>query len=131
MAELQVDDQDGIRVLIAGDEPLIAQLIMVTLDEDGIDSTIALSGRDAVQIIAADPTGFQLLVTDIRMGPPPDGWSVADAARIANPDIGVIYITGDSMAEWPLRGVSESLLLEKPFEPEGTRSAVAKSAGMA
>lgn len=84
MADLQVDNRDSIRVLIAEDEAIIAQLIMFTLEEAGISSTVVLSGHDAVEIIAADPTGFQVLVTDIRVGRPPNGWGVAEAARSAN-----------------------------------------------
>lgn len=115
MSEEHAVAPTGIRVLIAEDEALIARLIMFILEDAGISSKIVLSGYDAVEAISADPTGFQILVTDIRVGHPPDGWGVAEIARKANPNIGVIYITGDSMGDWPSKGVADSLLLAKPF----------------
>lgn len=104
-------------VLIAEDESLIAALIEMTLEDEGLTTSVACSGREAAAAIRAHPTGFKVLVTDIRVGEPPDGWAIAHAAREANPDIGVIYITGDSMGDWQVRGVPESVLITKPFSP--------------
>lgn len=105
------------RVLIAEDEPLVAQLLEMILDDAGFSPTAVLSGRDAIRAIEAE-RNFRLLITDIRVGDPPDGWGVARAARRANPDIRVVYLTGDSMADWPAEGVSGSLLVVKPFTSE-------------
>ncbi|MFN3816167.1 response regulator [Brevundimonas sp.] len=111
-------------ILIAEDEGLIAGLIEMTLEDEGLTTSVTCSGREATATIRADPTGFQVLVTDIRLGEPPDGWGVADAARAANPAIGVIYITGDSMADWRARGVARSILIPKPFLPSQIVTAV-------
>lgn len=129
MSERHTEPAKTLRVLIAEDEALIARLIMFILEDAGIESTVVLSGQDAVEAIAADPHGFQILVTDIRVGHPPDGWGVAEVARRANPDIGVIYITGDSMGDWPTKGVSDSLLLAKPFRSGQVMAAVTALAG--
>ncbi|MFN4296344.1 MAG: response regulator [Brevundimonas sp.] len=111
-------------VLIAEDEGLIAALIEMTLEDEGLTTSIACSGREAAATIRAHPTGFQILVTDIRVGDPPDGWAIAEAARAANPAIGVIYITGDSMSDWRTRGVPHSILIPKPFMPSQVAAAV-------
>jgi DNA-binding response OmpR family regulator len=111
-------------VLIAEDEALIAGLIEMTLEDEGLATRVACSGREAAKTISANPTGFQILVTDIRVGDPPDGWAVARAARQANPAIGVIYITGDSMSDWRARGVPASILIAKPFLPSQVVAAV-------
>ena len=49
------------------------------------------------------------------MGGGIDGWEVARHARAKFPNIAVVYITGDSAAQWSAEGVPESLVLQKPF----------------
>ncbi|MCW1402286.1 hypothetical protein OKA06_08095 [Novosphingobium sp. MW5] len=58
---------------------------------------------------------LQGLATDIRLGDGPDGWEVAHYARKKYPDIAVVYMTGDSAAQWSAEGVPNSILLTKPF----------------
>ena len=123
MASLDSTAQN-ISVLIAEDEGLIAALIEMTLEDEGLTTSVACTGREAAAAIRAHPTGFQVLVTDIRVGEPPDGWAIAHAARQANPAIGVIYITGDSMGDWQVRGVAQSVLITKPFSPSQVVRAV-------
>jgi DNA-binding LytR/AlgR family response regulator len=55
------------------------------------------------------------LVTDIRMGATPSGWDVAQQAREKFPALAVVYVTGDSITEWPSNGVPQSTVLQKPF----------------
>ena len=108
---------DGLCVLVAEDEPVIAEIIEVSLNDEGLSTTVAHTGRQALSAIETRPRGFHLLVTDIRMGSGPNGWEIAHAARVASPGIGVIYITGDSMAAWRAKGVPDSVLIKKPFVP--------------
>lgn len=114
----------SVSVLIAEDEVLIADLVEATLGDEGLAATVAYSGSAAIAALEKSPTGFQVLVTDIRVGAPPNGWAVAHAARKLNPAIGVIYITGDSMQDWNDNGVPESVLISKPFVPEQIVTAV-------
>jgi CheY-like chemotaxis protein len=55
------------------------------------------------------------LVTDIRMGASPSGWEIAHQAREKFPALAVVYVTGDSITEWPANGVPQSTVLQKPF----------------
>jgi DNA-binding response OmpR family regulator len=103
-------------VLIAEDEILIADLLEASLDEEGFKTIVAYSGAGAMGELLSTPTGFGVLVTDIRVGAAPDGWALARAARKADPAIDVIYITGDSMGDWKDNGVPGSILISKPFD---------------
>jgi hypothetical protein len=38
-------------------------------------------------------------------------------ARELDPDITVVYMTGDSAADWSSKGVPNSVLITKPFAP--------------
>ena len=46
------------------------------------------------------------MLTDIRLGAGPDGWSVANRARELNPDMPLVYMSGDSAHQWTEHGVS-------------------------
>jgi DNA-binding response OmpR family regulator len=55
-----------------------------------------------------------------------DGWAVAQHAREIDPGFPVIYISGASAAEWPSKGVPNSIMLQKPFAPAQLLTAVSQ-----
>lgn len=55
------------------------------------------------------------MLTDIRLGRGPNGWDVAKRAREIMADIPVIYVSGDSAAEWASKGVPNSVMVPKPY----------------
>ena len=114
---------DSVAVLVAEDQGIIASLIEMTLLDGGLTPTVVTSGAEALTLLS-QPTPFDMLVTDIRMEPGPDGWAVAVQAREGRPDILVIYITGDSMDDWRVKGVRGSLVIAKPFVPEQLLDAI-------
>ena len=59
--------------------------------------------------------GSPALVTDIRLVGSMDGWALARQARMIDPALPVIYTTAAAAGEWPVQGVPNSLLLQKPF----------------
>jgi DNA-binding response OmpR family regulator len=66
------------------------------------------------------------LVTDIQLRGVMEGWEVAKKAREIDPEFPVVYLTGGYAAEWPSRGVPNSVLLTKPFAPAQLVSAVSQ-----
>ena len=79
---------------------------------------IASWGGTAVELLDASDVKYRALVTDINLGRGKmDGWEVARRAREINPQFSVVYMTGDSAAEWDSKGVPNSILLTKPFAP--------------
>jgi CheY-like chemotaxis protein len=103
-------------VLLVEDEKTISEVLTETLEEGGFKVVTALDGKAALRVIE-ESSDLKALVTDIKLGPGPDGWEVAHAARHRFQDIAVIYITGDSAHEWMEKGVPKSLCLQKPFAP--------------
>ena len=57
------------------------------------------------------------LVTDIDLGAGPDGFEVARRARVANPNLPVVYISGTAEARFGSEGVERSEFLRKPVQP--------------
>ncbi len=102
-------------VLMVEDEALIRMVLEETLGDKGFAVVAAPNGQNALEELATDPSRFRAVLTDIRLGPGPDGWEVARRAREAVPDMPVLYVSGDSAHEWAARGVPHSLMVRKPF----------------
>ena len=118
---------DLLVIMVVEDEPLIQSLLQEALSEGGYKVTIAPSGERAVELLdAADPQ-CRALVTDINLGRDRlDGWEVAKHAREIDPALPVVYMTGDSAAEWASKGVPNSILVTKPFAPAQILTAVSQ-----
>ena len=102
-------------VLIVDDEPLIATMVEGTFEDAGFEVRCALDAEEAAGQVAELDTRLSALITDIRLGKGPNGWAVAAAARTQLPLLPVVYMTGDSAAEWTAFGVPRSVLVQKPF----------------
>ena len=102
-------------VLIVDDEPLIAAMVEVTFEDAGFEVQSAIDAAEAADRIAELGKRLSALVTDIQLGKGPNGWAVAVDARTQLPLLPVVYITGDSAADWTAYGVPKSVLVQKPF----------------
>lgn len=92
---------------------LLRMAFVEALEEGGYNVIEAADGDSAVAEIAQAQT-LRGLVTDIRM-PGPSGWEIAHTAREKFPSVAVVYVTGDSVDQWPSNGVPLSCVLQKPF----------------
>lgn len=114
-------------ILIVEDEALIRDVVEETLDDGGFKVVLATSGEEAVKLLDSSEPKYRALVTDINLGRDAmSGWDVARHARSIDPDLAVVYMTGDSAAEWASQGVPNSILLNKPFAPAQLVTAVAQ-----
>jgi len=103
------------RILIADDDPDMAQLLGHLMRREGLTPLLAKDGAEALQLVrAGDP---DVLLADLKM-PGIDGMDLMRQAKGLDPDLPVILITG--FAE--VRGAVEALragahdYLAKPFE---------------
>jgi len=102
-------------VLVAEDELTIQLVMELALTDGGFSVLSAGSGVDAMRLLESRPQELRALVTDIRLGDRPDGWDLAHRARELNGQIAVVYVTGDSVGDWPANGVPKSVVIQKPF----------------
>ncbi len=102
-------------MLIVDDEPLISIMIEGTLEDAGFEVRSVIDAAQAAAQIVELNDRLCALVTDIRLGKGPDGWAVATAAREKLPLLPIVYMTGDSGADWTAYGVPKSILVQKPF----------------
>ena len=102
-------------ILLVEDEPLVLLVAQDALEAGGYVVLPATSGPEAVAALDRQHGHFVGLVTDIRLGSPPNGWDVARHARELRGDLPVVYTTADSAPEWSAQGVPNSSVIQKPY----------------
>ena len=102
-------------VLIVDDEPLISHMVELAFEDVGFEVRSVMTAVEAATLIAELGARLSALVTDIQLGAGANGWAVALEARTRLPLLPVVYMTGDSAADWTAFGVPKSVLVQKPF----------------
>ncbi|MET0273675.1 MAG: response regulator [Phenylobacterium sp.] len=103
-------------VLLVEDEADVRELIEEAFEAQGIAVSSAESDARAYQILEAEARSFAVLVADINLGAGTTGFDVARRARLLNPGLKVVYITGHA-AHLDRFGVDGALMFPKPFNP--------------
>ncbi|MFA4899052.1 MAG: response regulator [Brevundimonas sp.] len=102
-------------VFVVDDDALVMLTIEHALEEGGFAYKSASSAAEAADLFAEFGDECRALITDVNLGSGARGWDVARSARQMNPNLPVVYVTGDSSHEWRAQGVPDSILIEKPF----------------
>jgi CheY-like chemotaxis protein len=106
-------------ILLVEDDASVRRLLAILLESAGYRVTSAADGAEALEIVAASPRRFDLLLSDYVM-PGQSGLELCSALRERWPDLRVVLMTGH--AEIPGAGVAElprgAELLAKPFTRE-------------
>jgi CheY-like chemotaxis protein len=84
---------DGQIVLVIDDEPTIRMVIAEVLAEAGYATMQAADGPSGLRVLQSSAK-IDLLITDVGLPGGMNGRQVADAARVARPDLKVLFITG-------------------------------------
>ncbi len=83
----------GETVLVVDDEPTVRMLVAEVLTDLGYTAIEAADGAAGLKVINSD-LRIDLLITDVGLPGGLNGRQVADAARVARPDLKVLFITG-------------------------------------
>src|SRR5580693_6404481 len=103
------------RVLLVDDDEAVRDMMTVTLEAKGFDVVSAASVTEALRLITAET--FDVLITDLHMPNPSDGFAVVTAMRHSQPEALTLLVSG-----YPdVKSAMEAILLEadhiivKPF----------------
>ncbi|MES5098082.1 PAS domain-containing protein [Agrobacterium sp. BA1120] len=111
-----------LKILMVDDDALIAMSSVDMLEDLGHDVVEASSGKQALDILASDPT-FDLLVTDFSM-PGMNGAELSRKARELLPALPILIATG--YADLPEGTDLEITRLGKPYTQDQLASEIAK-----
>ncbi len=112
----------GIRALVADDEPSVRATVRRLLERRGATVVVAADGNEAEARLRDEQ--FSLIITDVAM-PGATGWEVLSIARITQPGVRVVLMSGYTEK---LRGTGSEdepdAFLEKPFTAKGLDATV-------
>ena len=114
------------RVLLVEDNFILSMECCEFLRANGLVVTEAYCAAAAFEALGR-PGRLSGLVTDIDLGPGPDGFEVARRARAAYPDIAVVYISGTAAASCAAEGVAGSEFVPKPLHPHQILEALGRA----
>ncbi|HKK54958.1 EAL domain-containing response regulator [Marinobacter sp.] len=105
------------RILVVDDDPRLLACLSSLLEQEGHKIKAVKGGRDAITAIHVDP--FDLAMLDLRM-PDIDGFEVMEKLSQAQPDCGVIVVSGETSFTSVSRALRRGALdyIRKPFGPE-------------
>jgi CheY-like chemotaxis protein len=87
------DGVGGETILVVDDEPAIRMLIVEVLEENGYVAIEASNGPSGLKILHSDAR-VDLLITDLGLPGGMNGRQMAEAARLARPELKVLFISG-------------------------------------
>jgi ActR/RegA family two-component response regulator len=91
------------RILVVDDDPAIRQTLPEILTQHGFKITAAATVTEALSQIAS--TTFDVLVSDLNIGEPGDGFTVVSAMRRTQPDCITLILTGYPAFETALQAI--------------------------
>ena len=95
------------KVLFVDDEPGIRQTLPEVLRMHGFEVIAVATVSEALAAISRE--GFQVLLTDLNIGQPGDGFTVVSAMRRTQPDAVTLIITGYPAFETALEAIREQV----------------------
>lgn len=106
------------RILIAEDEDVIRDFIVINLKRAGYDVVDVPDGEQALQVFEQSGGDFDVVVLDIMM-PGIDGFGVCEKIRAASNTIGIIMLSAKSQEMDKVRGLMTGAddYITKPFSP--------------
>lgn len=120
------DDMGGERILVLDDNAVLAEVTARGLSQRGYEVCIATSGRAAIDL--AGGTTFDLLLADVYL-PEMNGLDTAQTIRAWQPDIVVIFMTGEGTLGLALDAIRRGThgFLVKPFTHQDLALRVAEA----
>src|SRR6185369_2752355 len=93
VTKLTAETRDSETILIVEDQEATAQITRILLESWGYRVIEAHSGLEALQVLASDGDGVQLVLTDVIM-PGMNGPELASEILTRRPDLRIVFMSG-------------------------------------
>jgi DNA-binding response OmpR family regulator len=105
------------RVLVVEDEQHLADGLRFNLEAEGYEVAVADTGEGALELLAGQPNGFDVVVLDVML-PGKDGFTVMSELRANGQFVPTLMLTARGHPEDVLKGFAAGAddYLTKPFE---------------
>jgi two-component system, cell cycle response regulator CpdR len=113
------------RILLADDETATRDLVTRALESDGHVVSAMANGSDALDLLTANASAYDVLVTDVNM-PGIDGIELATRALALNPKLGLVLMSGfvEHLERAKHVGTARFATVPKPFTLDQIRTKV-------
>jgi CheY-like chemotaxis protein len=108
---IDMQAKTSLSVLVCEDELLIRIEVAEILQQLGHAVTVSATAAEAKEALAEQK--YNVFVVDVEL-PDMSGFELAKLARLANPDIGVVFATGHAEVPEAIE-VRRSVVLTKPY----------------
>lgn len=101
-------------ILVVDDESFVRRIVGRLLERAGYRVALAGDGREALAILSGSASGFDLVLTDVRM-PGMEGPELMTLARRIQPDLAFVFMTGSYGVSPPAGDGHGPASIIKPF----------------
>ncbi len=117
-------------ILLVDDDPIVARAFRRQLEKLGYAVRTEGDPEQAAQVFGADPSAFDLLITDLGM-PGLGGTELARVVHALRPDLPILLVTGskDDVDPTEARDAGVVAVLQKPLTMDELDAAVAAALG--
>jgi CheY-like chemotaxis protein len=115
-----VPSRPGLQILIVEGDRLVRESMAIQLHLRGYVVLEANTGKRALATLRGQQ--IDVLLTEIEIPARPDGWTLAEEARLHCPSVAVIYTSAQPVRS--AREISGSVFVAKPYRTERIMAAI-------
>jgi CheY-like chemotaxis protein len=105
-------------VLVVEDDPLIREIMLDVLEDEGFNALCAEGTNEAIAKIEHNHGDeISAIFADIDLGDRGGGYEVARCARLVKPGIRIIYTSGGAREDFMKERVEGAIFVQKPYVP--------------
>lgn len=116
MGEAKAGNEARPHVLVVEDDELVAAMVRDALEYAGFEITAVIAAEDALSLAAMD-VPFDLVLIDIDLAGPMDGWELGEAMREMRGNVPLVFACAEDADLTAGERFGNAVFLPKPYSP--------------